>query len=232
MKGEYSKLYWLGRIEEAKLLRAQGQYEMAINLAKYISQNRKMNEAAADVFGSAGVIENPMDFARSVGVGIKYFLSVPAKSFMKACLTRSPFELVRCKLTLYYSHWQMNEVFQLKVNGVSFMSIPKSSQIKNAVEVSYFTYRPRGGINQIPVDCTILGDVRLTHFYNVLDVIKKLKEYVEDLKKNIEKIATRGCVSKYVLPDKNFRGNFHALSGCCKYTSGRSRYEQQEQPIT
>ena len=40
------------------------------------------------------------------------------------------------------------------------------------------------------------------------DVIKKLKEYVEDLNKNIEKIATRGCVSKYVLPDENFRGKY------------------------
>ncbi|CAI9288444.1 unnamed protein product [Lactuca saligna] len=153
VKGEDSKLCWLGRVEEAKLLRAQGQHEMAINLAKYISENRKMNEAAVDVyrlvgkcyeerltsnecdgrvckwlqkqltmdkeeveklqqdrdnflsitlegykrclviadkydvrvvFGSAGVIENPMDFAKSVGVGIKYFLSVPAKSFMKS----------------------------------------------------------------------------------------------------------------------------------------------------
>ncbi|XP_071734165.1 serine/threonine-protein kinase ATM [Rutidosis leptorrhynchoides] len=49
MGGEYSKLYWLGRIEEAKLLRAQGQHEMAINLAKYISENCKLNEEAADV---------------------------------------------------------------------------------------------------------------------------------------------------------------------------------------
>lgn len=32
------------------------------------------------VFGSAGVIGNPMGFARSVGLGIKDFLSVPARS--------------------------------------------------------------------------------------------------------------------------------------------------------
>ncbi|XP_076895184.1 acetylornithine deacetylase-like [Bidens hawaiensis] len=65
---------------------------------------------------------------------------------------------------------------------------------------------PGGGINQIPLDCTISGDVRLTPFYNVPDVIKKLNEYVEDLNKNIEKIPTRGPVSKYVLPDENLRG--------------------------
>ncbi|CAH1449881.1 unnamed protein product [Lactuca virosa] len=31
---------------------------------------------------------------------------------IKACLTGSPFELVRCNLTLYYSYWQMNEILE------------------------------------------------------------------------------------------------------------------------
>ncbi|GJT97403.1 acetylornithine deacetylase [Tanacetum coccineum] len=66
---------------------------------------------------------------------------------------------------------------------------------------------PGGGINQIPFDCTISGDVRLTPFYNVEDVIKKLNEYVEDLNTNIEKLPTRGPASKYTLPDENLRGS-------------------------
>ncbi|KAI3807033.1 hypothetical protein L1987_22953 [Smallanthus sonchifolius] len=51
---EDSKLYWLGRVEEAKLLRAQGQHEMAVNLAKYISESCKVNEEAADVYRLVG----------------------------------------------------------------------------------------------------------------------------------------------------------------------------------
>ncbi|GFZ03744.1 serine/threonine-kinase ATM-like protein [Actinidia rufa] len=47
-------LYWLGRLEEAKLLRAQGQHEMAINLAKYISQSYKSNEVISDVYRLVG----------------------------------------------------------------------------------------------------------------------------------------------------------------------------------
>ncbi|MFS7997124.1 putative acetylornithine deacetylase [Helianthus anomalus] len=43
-------------------------------------------------------------------------------------------------------------------------------------------------------------------FFSVADVIKKLNEYVEDLNKNIEKIPTRGPVSKYILPDEDLRG--------------------------
>lgn len=37
-------------------------------------------------------------------------------------------------------------------------------------------------------------------------MIKKLESYVEDLNANIEKIASRGPVSKYVLPDEGLKG--------------------------
>nr|POF16890.1 serine/threonine-protein kinase atm [Quercus suber] len=51
---QYSTLYWLGRLEEAKLLRAQGQDEIAISLAKYIIQNYELNEEASDVYRLVG----------------------------------------------------------------------------------------------------------------------------------------------------------------------------------
>ncbi|CAH9111684.1 unnamed protein product [Cuscuta epithymum] len=54
MGEEHSKLYWLGRIEEAKLLRAQGQHQAAISLATYISQAYKSNVDASDVFRLIG----------------------------------------------------------------------------------------------------------------------------------------------------------------------------------
>ncbi|GLT91209.1 hypothetical protein SLE2022_091090 [Rubroshorea leprosula] len=66
---------------------------------------------------------------------------------------------------------------------------------------------PGGGINQIPAECTISGDVRLTPFYDVKDVMQKLQQYVNDINENIEKLDTRGPVSKYVLPDENIRGS-------------------------
>ncbi|CAB4280796.1 unnamed protein product [Prunus armeniaca] len=49
-----SSLYWLGRLEEAKLLRGQGQHEMAISLAKYVSQNFLSNEESSDVHRLVG----------------------------------------------------------------------------------------------------------------------------------------------------------------------------------
>ncbi|CAN6678067.1 unnamed protein product [Malus baccata var. baccata] len=77
---------------------------------------------------------------------------------------------------------------------------------------------PGGGINQIPAECTISGDVRLTPFYNVKDVMKKLQEYVDDINENIGNVESRGPVSKYILPDENLRGSLtlsfdEAMSG-------------------
>ncbi|KAJ4728704.1 acetylornithine deacetylase [Melia azedarach] len=87
----------------------------------------------------------------------------------------------------------------------------------STMKPTQWTY-PGGGINQIPYECTVSGDVRLTPFYNVTDVMKKLQEYVDDINENIEKLDTRGPVSKYVLPDENLRGSLtltfdEAISG-------------------
>ncbi|XP_038683516.1 serine/threonine-protein kinase ATM isoform X2 [Tripterygium wilfordii] len=51
---QHSTSYWLGRLEEAKLLRAQGQHEMAISLAKYIAQYWQSSEEASDVYRLVG----------------------------------------------------------------------------------------------------------------------------------------------------------------------------------
>ncbi|CAI9106195.1 OLC1v1005280C2 [Oldenlandia corymbosa var. corymbosa] len=51
---EDSNVYWQGRLEEAKLLRAQGQHEMAINLATYVSQNLQFDKFTSDVFRLVG----------------------------------------------------------------------------------------------------------------------------------------------------------------------------------
>ncbi|PSR93532.1 Acetylornithine deacetylase [Actinidia chinensis var. chinensis] len=87
----------------------------------------------------------------------------------------------------------------------------------STMKPTQWTY-PGGGINQIPKECTISGDVRLTPFYNITDVLKKLQEYVDDLNANIEKLDVRGPVSKYVLPDEGLSGRItisfdEALSG-------------------
>lgn len=42
------------QLEEAKLLRAQGQNEMAISLAKYISENFPLDENSSDVYRLIG----------------------------------------------------------------------------------------------------------------------------------------------------------------------------------
>ncbi|KAJ4974544.1 hypothetical protein NE237_007718 [Protea cynaroides] len=49
-----SHICCLGRLEEAKLLRAQGQHEMAINLARYILQHYHLNGEASNIYRLVG----------------------------------------------------------------------------------------------------------------------------------------------------------------------------------
>ncbi|XP_042436712.1 serine/threonine-protein kinase ATM-like isoform X3 [Zingiber officinale] len=49
-----SQMYFLGRLEEAKLLRAQGQHDMAINLARYIVENNSIGEKMANIYRLVG----------------------------------------------------------------------------------------------------------------------------------------------------------------------------------
>eukprot|EP00472_Partenskyella_glossopodia_P014079 CAMPEP_0197529500 /NCGR_PEP_ID=MMETSP1318-20131121/28535_1 /TAXON_ID=552666 /ORGANISM="Partenskyella glossopodia, Strain RCC365" /LENGTH=447 /DNA_ID=CAMNT_0043084981 /DNA_START=58 /DNA_END=1401 /DNA_ORIENTATION=- len=57
----------------------------------------------------------------------------------------------------------------------------------------------KGSLNQIPPKCVISGDIRLTPFYDVKDVYDKMEEWVKDMNDNIDKLPTRGPMSKYVL---------------------------------
>ena len=54
---------------------------------------------------------------------------------------------------------------------------------------------------------TTLNFLFLVKFvYSVIDVMKKLQEYVDDINNDIERLESRGPVSKYVLPDEDLRG--------------------------
>ena len=66
-----------------------------------------------------------------------------------------------------------------------------------------------GSLNQLPPDCTIEGDVRLSPFYDVADVRKAVNGYINDLNSDpsiLETPCIRGPHSKYVLQDEERQG--------------------------
>eukprot|EP00270_Netrium_digitus_P005830 TRINITY_DN1782_c0_g1_i1.p1 TRINITY_DN1782_c0_g1~~TRINITY_DN1782_c0_g1_i1.p1 ORF type:complete len:434 (+),score=116.56 TRINITY_DN1782_c0_g1_i1:93-1394(+) len=65
---------------------------------------------------------------------------------------------------------------------------------------------PPGSINQIPGECTVAGDIRITPFYDVNKVITAIEGYVEDINMNLGSLATHGPFSKYELPDEGIKG--------------------------
>ncbi|XP_065175134.1 uncharacterized protein LOC135805072 [Sycon ciliatum] len=57
-----------------------------------------------------------------------------------------------------------------------------------------------GSFNQLPPWTKIIGDIRLTPFYNVEDVMSKIKTYVDELNAtDFAALPTRGPCSKYVV---------------------------------
>ena len=58
----------------------------------------------------------------------------------------------------------------------------------------------QGSINQIPAWAKVSGDIRLTPFYEVKDVMTAVEKYVEELNAGIQYLDTRGPCSKYDLP--------------------------------
>ncbi|CAJ1975137.1 unnamed protein product [Sphenostylis stenocarpa] len=111
-KGQSSSLYWLGRLEEAKLFRAQGQNVTAINLAMYISQNYHSNEEASDAFRLIGkwLAETRSSNSRTIlekylkpAVSIAEDVTVTAKNSMeRKCQTH--FHLAHYADALFRSH--------------------------------------------------------------------------------------------------------------------------------
>jgi acetylornithine deacetylase len=56
-----------------------------------------------------------------------------------------------------------------------------------------------GALNQLPAWTEFSGDVRLTPFYDPVDVMNKVQEYIDEINENIEHVPTRGPCSKYTL---------------------------------
>ncbi|XP_024377882.1 acetylornithine deacetylase [Physcomitrium patens] len=105
---------------------------------------------------------------------------------------------------------------------IQFPSHPKEAvygfATPSTMKPTQWSY-PGGGVNQIPGECTICGDCRITPFYNVDDVAEWLKVTVEDINANIEDLDSRGPVSKYNILELGIRGRLSlefgeaALSG-------------------
>lgn len=71
-----------------------------------------------------------------------------------------------------------------------------------------------GSLNQLPPECTVQGDIRITPFYNIHDVTAKINTYVAEINANpnvLVELASgdmpvHGPHSKYTLPDEGLDG--------------------------
>lgn len=57
----------------------------------------------------------------------------------------------------------------------------------------------KGSLNQICAETTIHGDIRLSPFYDITEVMARVDEYINDLNEEVDQLPTRGPDSKFVL---------------------------------
>lgn len=66
---------------------------------------------------------------------------------------------------------------------------------------------PGNGVNAIPAQCQISGDIRLTPFYDIGECRANIERWVAELNADLQQIPTRGPASKYELPEETLRGS-------------------------
>jgi acetylornithine deacetylase len=94
----------------------------------------------------------------------------------------------------FYAAWPAHP--QEAVYGYATGSSMKPTQ------VSY----PGGSVNQIPGECTLSGDIRLTPFYELDKVMRAVEADVADINEHLEALPTLGPDSKFVLAEEGLRG--------------------------
>lgn len=92
-----------------------------------------------------------------------------------------------------------------------YTDFPFHPEEKRYNYVTQSTFKPTqvscssGSLNQLPPDCTMQGDARITPFYHVKDVMKRVEEYVAAINADpsiVESPQFHGPHSKYNLPDE------------------------------
>ncbi|KAF5729701.1 acetylornithine deacetylase [Tripterygium wilfordii] len=170
-------------------------------------ENSSIPGVGVDALGRQGLLDNlkggPLfwidtaDKQPCIGTGgmIPWKLHLTGKLFHSGLAHKLGMEAITKLQSQFYKDFPPHPKEQ--VYGFATPSTMKPTQWS----FSLMQCRSRRWNKPNPAECTISGDVSVT------DVIKMLKEYVDDINENIENLDTRGPVSKYILPDENLRGS-------------------------
>lgn len=92
-----------------------------------------------------------------------------------------------------------------RIQGKFYQDFPACEKEREYKFITPSTMKPTqvkcapGGLNQIPPDATVSGDIRLTPFYKVADLKSSIEAEVAAINADIEALPTRGPCSKYVI---------------------------------
>ncbi|KAK2442878.1 serine/threonine-protein kinase ATM [Trifolium repens] len=197
-EGQCSSLYWLGRIEEAKLFRAQGQNEMAINLGIYISENYQNNGEASDVYRLIGkwlaetrssnsrtILEKYLKPAVSISENVK---AADKKAMERRCQTH--FHLAHYTDALFRSHEE-------RLNSNEWQSAMRLRKHKT-VELEALIKRFRSSTKGEKTDYTM----KIQELQKQLAMDKEEDQKLQDDRDNFLNLALEGYKHCLVIGDK------------------------------
>eukprot|EP00128_Syssomonas_multiformis_P010446 Colp12_sorted_trinity150504_noHs@5700 len=78
------------------------------------------------------------------------------------------------------------------------------------------TRTPEGGLNQIPQECVVEGDIRLIPFYSIKECMRKVEAYVADFNEKLDAHPKRGPDSKFRTQDTQGRVELEWLGDGCQ----------------
>jgi acetylornithine deacetylase len=101
----------------------------------------------------------------------------------------------------------------------AFPAHPKETDYKFACPTNMkltMVEHPPGAVNQIPGQATFQGDIRVTTFYTISEVMEKTTKIAEEVKNNILSLPTRGPLFGYQVGEKVASFEFDFAPGCYK----------------
>ncbi|KAL5544201.1 hypothetical protein UlMin_007985 [Ulmus minor] len=193
-----STLYWLGRLEEAKLLRHQGHDEMAISLAKYISQNYQSNEESSDVYRLVGkwLAETRSSNSRTI---LEKYLK-PAVSLAENQKTTNKKSIERqCQTHFHLAHYAdaLFRSYEERLTSNEWHAATRLRKHKT-MELEALIKRLRSSTKGDKTDYT----VKIQELQKQLSMDKEEAEKLQDDRDNFLSLALEGYKRCLVIGDK------------------------------
>ncbi|TVU22297.1 hypothetical protein EJB05_31982 [Eragrostis curvula] len=191
-------IYFLSRLEEAKLLRAQGQHDMAISLGKYLLQKHSDKKDLSDVYRLVGkwLAETRSSNSRTI---IEEYLrpSVDLAEFDKSTDKRYMFR--QCRTLFHLAHYTYNlfKSYEERLSSSEWQAALRLRKYKTK-ELETLMKRLKSSSKGVKTDYSI----KIQELQKQLELDREEAEKIQDDRDNFLRLALQGYQRSLVVGGK------------------------------